>query len=293
MVTATAEPLVDHALHRTSTMLRGCVDRAVGYRMSGYAPGEHVGLPGTALTCILSFDEPLSMRRVPDPTQGPTTSWALIGGVHDAPAVIVHDGSQHGVQLDLTPVGVRALFGVPAAALGSSVVDLSELMGADATALHERTWAATSWDRRFAQVDAVLASWRARHDGSARATMRRELSWAWSQILGSGGRVRVDDLADELGWSRRHLSGRFRAEFGVSPSTARRLARFDVATRLLRDRRPRSSAEVAACAGYADQSHLSREFRRLTGRSITQWWTEEQFPFVHDDTDDDPSPWTP
>ena len=269
--------------------LADCVTRQVGYRMSGYDPGQHVGMPGTSLTCILSFDDPLTMSSLPDPAQGPTSLWTLIGGVHDAPAVIEHDGSQHGVQLDLSPVGVRALFGVPAAALGSAVVGLDELMGADADELLERTWAEPSWDGRFAQVAAVLARWRARHEGADTATVRRELRWAWSQIVRSGGSVRVDDLADELGWSRRHLSGTFLAEFGVTPSTARRLSRFEVATQLLRDDRPRSAAEVAALAGYADQSHLSREFRRMAGRSITRWWDEERFPFVHDGSEPRPS----
>ena len=39
--------------------------------MIGYEPGEHVGMPGTSLTCILSFDDPLTMSTLPDPTQGP------------------------------------------------------------------------------------------------------------------------------------------------------------------------------------------------------------------------------
>jgi AraC-like DNA-binding protein len=178
---------------------------------------------------------------------------------------------------------VRQLFGVPVAAIGTSVIALDELMGDLAGELWERSWSAGSWVERFAVVDEVFGRLRARHDGSARATVRPELRWVWHQVVGSGGAVRVDELADELGWSRRHLADRFRAEFGVSVSTLRRLARFEAAVELLRDPRPRRLADVAATVGYADQAHLSREFRRLAGRSITEWWTEEQFPFVHDD----------
>ncbi len=282
VVTAVAEPKVDYVSPEPSPALRGCVARQVGYRMSGYEPGEHVGMPGTSLTCILSFDAPLEMTSLPDPTQSPTALWTLIGGLHDAPAVIAHDGTQHGVQLDLTPVGVRALFGVPAAALGRSVVGLDELMGPAATELWEAAWVEQGATARLALVDRVLGALRARHDGTAAGSVRPELRWAWSQVVGSGGAVRVEDLADEIGWSRRHLAAQFRAEFGLSPSTARRLARFEVATGLLRDDVPRSLAEVAAASGYADQSHLSREFRRMAGRSVTEWWADERFPFVHD-----------
>ena len=281
-VSALAEPEVDSTTVAPPTALRDCIGRQVGYRMVGYEPGEHVGMPSTSLTLILSFDEPLTMSALPDPGQSPTSLWTLISGVHDAPAVIDHDGNQHGVQLDLTPVGVRALFGVPAAALGPSVVSLEELMGPAAQELLERTWGARSWADRFAHVDTALTELRARHEGRPGGTVRPELAWAWGQITRSGGAVQVDTLADELGWSRRHLSGRFRAEFGVTPSTARRLARFEVATGLLRDGRRRSLAEVAAESGYADQSHLSREFRRMAGRSVTRWMADEQFPSVHD-----------
>jgi AraC-like DNA-binding protein len=281
-VSALVEPEVDVVSPEPAGALRGCVQRQVGYRMAGYDAGEHVGMPGTSLTCILSFDDPLELTAMPDPRQAPAALWTLISGLHDGPAVMAHDGTQHGVQLDLTPMGVRALFGVPAAALGSSVVELEQLMGPLAEQLWARSWAEADWAARFAVVHEVLGSLRARHEGTVAGSVRPELRWAWSQVVCSGGSVRIDTLAEEIGWSRRHLTDVFRAEFGVSPSTARRLARFEVATGLLRDDRPCSLAEVAARAGYADQSHLSREFRRMAGRSVTEWWADEQFPFVHD-----------
>ena len=280
-----AEPEVDTAMAPPSPALADCIGRQVGYRMAGHQPGEHLGMPGTRLTCILSFDDPLHLAALPDPGQSPTSLWTLIGGVHDTAAVIAHDGDQHGVQLDLTPVGLRALFGVPAAALGRSVVSLDELMGPAAQELLERAWAAPGWSERFAVVDTVFASLRARHDGSATAAVRPELRWAWNQLTAVTGPVRVEDLADEIGWSRRHLSGQFRAEFGVSPRTARALARFELAIDLLRSPQPGTLVDVAAAAGYADQSHLSREFRRFAGVSITEWVAGEQFPSVHDGED--------
>jgi AraC-like DNA-binding protein len=281
-VSTTAEPLVDVVSPESTVVLRGCVHRQVGYRMSGFDAGEHVGMPGSSYTCILSFDAPLELTAMPDPSQSPAALWTLISGLHDGPAVMAHDGAQHGVQLDLTPMGVRALFGVPAGSLGSSVVELAELMGPLAEQLWARSWAEPDWERRFAVVHEVLGTMRSRHEGTVAGSIRPELRWAWSQVVRSGGAVRVDTLAEEIGWSRRHFTDRFRAEFGVSPSTARRLARFEVATGLLRDDQPRGLVEVAARAGYADQSHLSREFRRMAGRSVTEWWADEQFPFVHD-----------
>jgi AraC-like DNA-binding protein len=73
----------------------------------------------------------------------------------------------------------------------------------------------------------------------------------------------VADLAGEVGWSRQRLWSRFRAQIGLTPKVAGRLARFDHAAHLLAAGRP--AASVAADSGYADQSHLHRETREFAG----------------------------
>jgi len=52
-----------------------------------------------------------------------------------------------------------------------------------------------------------------------------ELGQAWRVMLNSGGRVRVAERADEIGWSRRHLRECFRAETGLTPKNAARIVR--------------------------------------------------------------------
>jgi AraC-like DNA-binding protein len=67
----------------------------------------------------------------------------------------------------------------------------------------------------------------------------------------------------ELGMSERTLRRRFEAAFGYGPKTLDRILRFQ---RFLTSRHgleARTTAHRAAAAGYADQSHLVRECRRL------------------------------
>ena len=71
---------------------------------------------------------------------------------------------------------------------------------------------------------------------------------------------------DETGWSRRHVTERFRRQLGITPKAYARLLRFQHATDLLGQDRPgRSLADVAMAAGYYDQSHLTRDFAALAG----------------------------
>jgi transcriptional regulator GlxA family with amidase domain len=71
---------------------------------------------------------------------------------------------------------------------------------------------------------------------------------------------------DETGWSRRHVTERFRRQLGISPKAYARLLRFQHATGLLASAQPRRSLTgVAMEAGYYDQSHLTRDFGALAG----------------------------
>lgn len=75
--------------------------------------------------------------------------------------------------------------------------------------------------------------------------------------------VTLDDIAAAAGVDRYRLIRQFRFARGLTPYGYLLQARLDRAQALLAAGRP--PAEVAARTGFADQSHLTRAFRRLTG----------------------------
>ena len=277
-----------------------------GYRQRGVPPARHRGLPSPFLTLIFTLDEPLVMLAHPDPRQPPGDFGALLGGLHSAPALIIHDGAQSGIQVALRPLGARALLGLPAGELAELDLPAETVLGGACAELRARTVAATSWPERFAILDEILLRGSAGPGsagpgsagpgsagpgsagpgsaGTARSPAP-EIAWAWHQLLASGGTVRIADLAAGTGWSGRHLTGRFRTEIGLTPKAAARVIRFDRARHLLiRHARSISGddvddgyrlADLAAACGYFDQAHLAREFRSLAGCPPSQWLTEE------------------
>ncbi|MFE3290351.1 helix-turn-helix domain-containing protein [Rhodococcus sp. NPDC059234] len=246
-----------------------------GYRLAGFEPGTHLGLPAPFLTVVVALDAPLEIASAAHPGQAPGHWDALASGIATTPVTIAHDGRQHGVQLSLTPAGARALLGVPTAALGAWIVGLGELFGADAAEIGDRIAATESWADRFAILDEVLTR-RLRDD-----PIDPHLTQAWRLLV--AGDARVGDVAREVGWSRRHLVGRFTAEFGVTPKDAARVARFHRSHQLMRARPDVSLADVAARCGYYDQAHLARDWRDLAGKPPSRWRAEELFTFVQDD----------
>jgi AraC-like DNA-binding protein len=236
----------------------------------------HRGLPSRQLTFIISLGDPVEMAALPDPRQGPTAMTSFVSGLAASPAMIRHDGNQFGVALELTPLGARMLFGIPAAALASIVVELSDVLGSPTNELMDRLTAASDWPTRFGVLDDVLS--RVVRDTTTPAP---EVVHAWNCLAASDGTIGVNALATEVGWSRRHLSGRFRDELGLSPKVMGRVMRFERARRLLeRPHRP-NLADVAAACSYYDQAHMNREWNEFAGCSPTMWMAEE-LPSIQD-----------
>jgi AraC family transcriptional regulator len=87
-------------------------------------------------------------------------------------------------------------------------------------------------------------------------------------------RLRLGTVAQAVGIHPVHLATVFRRHYGFTPATYVRRLRIDLARRELSGS-DSPLADIAYRAGFADQSHFSRTFRRLTGL------TPSEFRFVH------------
>jgi AraC-like DNA-binding protein len=274
-----AERRTEMILAAPAPDLRSLIAGYTGYRIQGEPAGVHRGLPSRSLTVVLTIEGTVDIggaRRA----RGYGSYRALASGLHDEVVLIEHDGNQYGLQADLTPLGARALLGLPAGALAGAIVDLDALLGPAAGELIDRLRAAPTWPERFEHLDSVLSRVANPTDVPA------ELAWVWRRLTGSGGALPIGALATEVGWSRQHLGSQFQREFGLSPKRVARVIRFESAHRLLAAS-PRSRiADIAARCGYYDQAHLDRDWRALTGLSPTAWLSHE-LPFVQDGTADE------
>ena len=273
-----AEAPIDIAVRPPAPALRPYVARFAGIRERGASAldgGFMRGLPSRHVTLMISLGTPIDIAAMPSKGQSPGRFQALIGGLHDAPALVRRTGAFHGLHLFLTPLGTRALLGLPASALASTVVDLKDVLGPETDGLLDRLMGANSLATAFDVLDQTFL---ARLDREVEPAPT--LAFAWRRLLASEGGIRIEHLAAETGWSRRHLSERFRNDLGVAPKTVARIARFERACALLRDC-PSSVAEVAAACGYVDQAHMSREWSALAG-CAPRTWIREELPFVQD-----------
>jgi AraC-like DNA-binding protein len=276
---STAWPPVDeHCRAKPAGPLRPYVASYAGYRQRGVPPARHRGLPSPFLTFIITLDEPLVILAHPDPGQPPGDFATLLGGLHSAPALIAHEGAQSGIQVALRPLGARALLGLPAGELAEIDVPAEAVFSQLGAELRFRVLAAAGWRERFAVLDEILLRRVTAGLGGGRPGVAPEVSWAWRQLLTSGGTIRAAELAEQTGWSGRHLASRFRAEIGLTPKAAARVIRFHRARHLLAAQAAQGGyrlADLAVTCGYFDQAHLAREFRALAGCPPSHWLAEE------------------
>jgi AraC-like DNA-binding protein len=161
------------------------------------------------------------------------------------------------------PGGIRAIFGCSATTILNRTVLLSDLAGG-ATRLHERLLLARSGRQR----QGLLADWiRSALCGSAILDRRVRAACRW---LTSDPRVDISTLADRFDWNIRTVRRDFHAACGYGPKHFQRIMRIQRAIRESHEPSRSSLVEVAFAAGYADQAHMTRDFRDITGFTPAQ-----------------------
>jgi AraC-like DNA-binding protein len=228
-----------------------------GFRERATDPVDLRVVPYPAVTVVVDVGDGLL---VVDDASGRQHKGSVVAGL--APGSVRGLGRDiECLQVRLSPVVAHAVLG-DSRELGGTVVALDDLWGRDATRTEEQLRAAGSWDDRFVIAQAALAR---RHE--AGRAVDPEVAFAWGRIVTSRGQIRVDQLAAEVGWSRKRLWTRFRSQIGLTPKRAAQLVRFDhAAHRLAAGHGP---ALVAAESGYADQSHLHRDVMAFAGVTPT------------------------
>ncbi|EKF19657.1 transcriptional regulator [Nitratireductor pacificus pht-3B] len=213
---------------------------------------------------IISFGAPfnIALGRAPGPDERFET---FVAGLFAGPVVIDSFGASACIQVNFTPQGARQFFGLPMHALTGEMVPLDAVLGASAGRLRQLLGEESDWLRRLDLVEALVYRRLDRH-----AVPTPAIRQAFRRLTVAEGAVRIADLADDLGWSRKHLAHRFREEIGLGPKTIARMMRFQRVLRLARTGAAQW-ADIAAQCAYADQAHLAREFAEFAGETPSEW----------------------
>lgn len=249
--------------------LRAFVREYMGYvdQASGVVRRRELPIADTVIVINLG-----ARWRLLDPSDGRLFSEhnSFAAGVSGQFALVEGTGSAHCFHMNLTPLGGYRFFGMPMRHLAAKSFELDDLLDRNVLELRERLFEARDWAECFALLDDFVA----RRVERARP-MHREIAWAVRELERTAGAVRIGQLAEQIGCSRKHLGERFLEQVGTPAKQLAQLMRFNHAVQRLRvldaDAPERQLAAVALDCGYADHAHLSREFKRFSGWSPSEY----------------------
>lgn len=238
----------ENVLATPTLALRGLVTRYNGFSFQGLSGGVHPALPSRHVTIVIPLSGSIVVGHAAGSDGDGAYHEAFVAGLRSSPLPISQRSEGSGVIVSVSPIGSRQLLGAPARVVAGVVVRLEEYLGAAASELQERLAGAKGWAARFKVIDEIMV--RSLRD---QARIRGEVRCTWGRLVASGGRDRVEVLAAEACWSRRHLENQFREELGLGIKQAARVLRFERAVAAL-DRRPTLPlARIAVDCGYYDQ----------------------------------------
>jgi AraC-like DNA-binding protein len=191
-------------------------------------------------------------------------SW--VSGLQERSIFIESLAGTHLVSIRLHPLGATELFGFVVAQAANSVIDLEDIIGRDADALRTTLLSAQDPAARFEILEQFL-----RDRSTSTTPIPAFVREAAKRIEASHGSVKVADLHGELDVSRKHLAVSFSRYVGVSAKSYAQIQRFVWTLEQLRNSTDVEWSRLAAEAGYSDQSHLVRDFRRIGAASPTEY----------------------
>jgi AraC-like DNA-binding protein len=164
------------------------------------------------------------------------------------------------VAVRFRPGAALCWLGLPMAEITGLQLDLAEFGRPWARDLAGRIGEARTMTERMARLEAGLA--RAAPEIAPPAP---EMAFVFRELGRGSEAAGLAALRDRLGLSERSLRRRCHEAFGYGPKTLDRILRFQRFLRLATAGEEARLSGLAAAAGYADQAHLTREVRRLSG----------------------------
>ena len=153
-------------------------------------------------------------------------------GLHQGP---IDTEAPHGNALlgvAFTARGTFPWLGERMDSLSDRIIALADALGDGALRLRERLLNTPSLEARFQGVERWLLA-----RLKPRTIVHPAVRWAVDRIAASGGRMSIEDLATQTGFTRKHLGNLFQQQVGLSPKSLARVHRFRGALALLESRR--------------------------------------------------------
>lgn len=166
------------------------------------------------------------------------------------------------------PSSLSRLLKMPATELGGKVIDSKEIFGSQVSMLHEKLYHPKNTEEKINLLNTFFSTLIPERPIPNQILIDASLAF----ISKNGGTVAVKQLVEFTGYTERHVERIFSESIGINPKKFGNIVKLHVFLKKL-NQKPGKRDLTAICheAGYFDQSHLIREFRKHTGITPTEY----------------------
>jgi len=160
------------------------------------------------------------------------------------------------------PAGINKLLGIPAAELRDTIIGTGDLFGWQGLNLHTKLFQQSSIQDKLKTLNAFFTGLVSKKGLTNQALIEASLDF----IFKNKGANSINQLVKHTGYTERHIERTFAECVGLSPKKFANIVKLHSFLKLVKGKsRHNNLTRISYEAGYSDQSHLIKEFRKYTG----------------------------
>lgn len=185
---------------------------------------------------------------------------AWLSGLQEEPLHIEYSGASNLIGIRFHPSGLFPFLQIPISETANEVEPLEMIWGSFADEIFESLSETGTIEDIFSKLDVFLH----RKIIPAKENQHSVIKKVIDEICFRQAHS-FSLIAEEMGYSERHLNRLFKDMTGISPKLMARIFRFEKASKQLFKGTDSGNAADFLELGYYDQSHFIREFKRFSG----------------------------
>lgn len=166
------------------------------------------------------------------------------------------------------PNGINRLLGIPANELKERIICTGDLFGRQGLILQEKLYEQVDLEAKSNLLDTFFLTLSSKQSIADQPLIQTSIDF----IFKNRGSITINQLVKKTGYTERHIERVFRECIGLNPKKFGKIVQLHHFLKLVKDNSGQSTI-TGLCyeAGYYDQSHLNKEFKKYTGITPLQY----------------------
>jgi AraC-like DNA-binding protein len=181
----------------------------------------------------------------------------------------IYSGSEMSIVIVVfQPNGINQLLGITSSELRDTIITIDDIFGLEGIELQEKLSEQSTIQERLSLLNHFFKTLEAKKPLSNQLIATASLDF----IFKSKGQFSLKQLVDYTGYTERHIERKFTECVGLNPKKFGNIVKIHGFLKLLKNKSEDTNlTTISYDAGFSDQSHLIREFKKHTGMTPREY----------------------